>query len=200
MKVSELRYKLNGFRPFIVVSGKEIDKEHEKVQEFIELYHQLTGKRVGEGTCKNCILDAYMDLSIKTEKQLKQLAMKSKYKLKEGRVIVFQNTDYTNANMTDEVAMKMIAFSSKHAGNFVNGGELLEAYNGLTDEVEVIEDAPTVLQEVLDEGSVSFEELEDEENELVSLQAARDKYKEAKGKKPHWKWSEEKILAKLNED
>jgi len=190
MKVSELKDKLGEFRPFIVVSGKEIDKGHEKVQEFIELYHQLTGKRVGQGTCRNCILDAYVEISMKNAKQLKQLTMKSKYELKKGRVVVFQNTDYTSANMTDEVALKMIAFSSKHAGNFVNGGELLDAYNEITKEVEVIEDAPTVLEEVLEE----------DENELVSLQAARDKYKEVKGKKPHWKWSEEKILAKLNED
>jgi len=187
MEISELKDKLNEYRPFIVVSGKEIDKGNEKVQEFIELYAKLTGKRVGEGTCRNCILDAYMDLAMKTENQLKKLLMPSKYKLKEGRVVVFQNTDYTNANITDEVAMKMIAFSSKHAGNFVNGEELLKDYSELTQEIEVIDDAPTVLEELLEVQEPTLEEL-------------RANYKEIKGKKPHWKWDEETILAKLNED
>ena len=187
MEMQELKDKLNEFRPFILVSGKEIDKTNEKVQEFIELYAKLTGKRVGEGTCRNCILDAYMDLAMKTENQLKKLVMPSKYKLKEGRVVVFQNTDYTNANITDEVAMKMIAFSSKHAGNFENPKEVMQAYNELTQEIEVIEDAPTVLEEVLDVQEPTLEEL-------------RANYKEIKGKKPHWKWDAETLLEKMNED
>lgn len=187
MEVQELKDKLNDYRPFIVVSGKEIDKESEKVQEFIELYYNLTGKRVGEGTCRNCILDAYMELSMKTEKQLKKLVMPSKYKLKEGRVVVFQNTDYTNANITDEVAMKMIEFSSKHSGNFVNGKELIKDYHSLSDESEKEVDIEEPKEEVVEVETPTLEEL-------------RANYKEIKGKKPHWKWDEETILEKMNED
>ena len=89
MEVKELKEKLDGYRPFIFLSGKEIDRSNENVNEFIELYFKLTGKRVGEGTCKNCIFDAYVELSIKTDNQLKRLVMPSKFKLRKGRVVVF---------------------------------------------------------------------------------------------------------------
>jgi hypothetical protein len=183
MEIKELKDKLAEYRPYIVVSGKEIDKDHEKVKDFIELYHKLTGKRVGEGTCRNCILDAYMDLSMKTENQLKTMIMPSKYKMKEGRVVIFNNTDYTNANMTDEVALQMVAFNTKHAANFLNGDELLKAYNGITEKVEV-----------------ESEDVSDEEPTVPTLEELRANYKEIKGKKPHWKWDEATILEKLNED
>lgn len=194
MEVHELQNKLEGYRPFIVVHGKEIDKNNENVKEFIELYYKLTGKRVGEGTCRNCIFDAYMELSIKTKQQLKRLIMPSKFKMKEGRVVIFNNTDYTNANMTDEVAMEMLAFNVKHAGNFLNPEDVLEAFSKLGKpkaKKAVKEVEKEVSEEVVDEVS---EEVE------LTLDELKEKYKEVKGKKPHWKWDEAKILEKLNED
>lgn len=190
MEVHELRSKLEEFRPFIVLSGKEIDKSHEKVQEFIELNYKLTRKRVGEGTCKNCIFDAYMELSIKTDKQLKTLVMPSKFKMKEGRVVIFNNTDYTNANMTDEVAMKMVAFNVKHAGNFLNPDEVLQAFAELSK--KPAKKAAKVVEE---------DDIEELHKDLeLTLEYLRDKYKDEMGKKPHWRWSAETILEKLNED
>lgn len=194
MEVQELQYKLEEFRPFIVVHGKEIDKSNEKVKEFIELYYQLTGKRVGEGTCRNCIFDAYMELSIKTKEQLKRLVMPSKFKLRKGRVVVFSHTDYTNANITDEVAMKMIAFNSKHAGNFENPSEVLAAYAS----IHTGKGTETIIK-VEKEPKVDPVKTDDEEPTL-SLEELKAKYQEVKGKKPHWKWDEAKILEKLNED
>jgi hypothetical protein len=148
MEVNELKEKLDGFRPFIFVSGKEIDRADQNVSEFIELYFKLTGKRVGEGTCKNCIFDAYVELSIKNENQLKRLIMPNKFKLRKGRVVVFNNSDYTNANITDEVAMKMIAFNSKHAGNFENPDEVLAEYYAqrpkVTETVVVVENTKPI--------------------------------------------------------
>lgn len=190
MEVHELKAKLQELRPFIVVSGKEIDKDNEKVKEFIELNHKLTGKRVGEGTCKNCIFDAYMELSIKTDEQLKRLIMPSKFKMKEGRVVIFNNTDYTNANMTDEIAMQMVAFNVKHAGNFLNPDEVLKAF------AESRKSKPKKAVEIVKEDDI--EELH--EDLELTLDYLRDKYKEEMGKKPHWRWSAETILAKLNED
>jgi hypothetical protein len=193
MNVQELKTKLEGYRPSILVSGKEIDKNDENVKDFIELYYQLTGKRVGEGTCRNCIFDAYMELSIKTDKQLKQLVMPSKYKMRKGRLVVFNNTDYSNANMTDEVALAMVNFNIKHAGNFLNGDELLSDYK-LKKKVK----AKKVVSEV--ESSVKVDETEPESAELPTLDEIKALYKEKKGKKPHWKWSYDTILEKLNED
>lgn len=197
MEVQELKDRLDGFQPFIVVHGKEIDRNNEKVKEFIELYYELTGKRVGEGTCRNCIFDAYMELSIKTKEQLKRLVMPCKFKLLKGRVVVFNNTDYTNANITDEVAMKMIAFNSKHAGNFENPHEVLAAYASShtgkgTETIIKVEKETTI-------SKMETVQKEDEEPTL-SLEELKAKYQEVKGKKPHWKWDEAKILEKLNED
>lgn len=190
MEVQELQAKLEEFRPFIVVSGKEIDKDNEKVKEFIELNYKLTGKRVGEGTCKNCIFDAYMEMAIKTKDQLKRLVMPSKFKMKEGRVVIFNNTDYTNANMTDEVAMQMVAFNSKHAGNFLDPEAVLKAFAESRKgkpKKEVKEVEKEVVEDVSEETELTLDEL-------------KEKYKEVKGKKPHWKWSYDTILSKLNED
>lgn len=203
MEVEELKAKLSEFRPFIIVSGKEIDKSNEKVKEFIELYYKLTGKRVGEGSCRNCIFDAYMEISIKTEKQLKLLVMPSKFKMREGRVVVFNNTDYTNANMTDEVALAMVAFNSKHAGNFVNPGELLEAFSGKMppkgkEKVIVIEKK---VEGVKNTYSDVLNEIEKEESEqpptLDELKAA---YKEKTGRAAHYKWNYDRLVEKLNEN
>jgi hypothetical protein len=148
MEVKELKERLDGYRPFIFLNGKEIDRTNVNVNEFIELYFKLTGKRVGEGTCKNCIFDAYVELSIKTDNQLKRLVMPSKFKLRKGRVVVFGNSDYTNANITDEVAMKMVASNVKNAGNFENPDEVLEAYHSQiakgSETVVVIENKATV--------------------------------------------------------
>lgn len=190
MEVQELKAMLEGFRPSIVVSGKEIDKSDENVQAFIELYHKLTGKRVGEGSCRNCIFDAYMELSIKTDKQLKQIVMPSKYKMRDGRVVIFNNTDYTNANMTDEVALQMVAFNVKHAGNFLNPDELLEDFSSKSKpkaKEKVIEVEKEVESEPKTELPPTFDE----------LKAA---YKEKTGKKPHYKWDYDRLVEKLNED
>lgn len=194
MEAQELKEKLDSFQPFIVVHGKEIDKSNEKVKEFIELYYQLTGKRVGEGTCRNCIFDAYMELAVKTKDQLKRLVMPSKFKLRSGRVVVFNNTDYTNANITDEVVMQMIAFNRKHAGNFENPDEVLAAYA----KAHTGKGTETIIK-VEKEPKVEAVESEDVEPTL-SLDELKSKYQEVKGKKPHWKWSYDTILSKLNED
>lgn len=194
MEVGELKEKLDGFRPFIVVGGKEIDKGHPKVKEFIELYFNLTGKRVGEGSCKACVLDAYMELSIKTKEQLNRIVMPCKFKIKKGRVVVFQNTDYTNANITEDVVMKMMAFSTKHAGNFENPDEVVAAYQSL----KPSKDAEVV---IVVENGATISKTETVQNEQpLTLEELKAKYLEEKGKKPHYKWNAAKIMEKLNEN
>lgn len=190
MEVKELKEKLDGFRPFIMSGGKEIDRNHPKVNEFIKLYFKLTGKRVGEGTCKNCIFDAYVELSIKNHNQLKRLVMPSKFKLRKGRVVVFQNSDYTNANITDDVAMKMIASNIKNAGNFENPDEVLEAYRSQipkgSETVVVVENKKPIEPKVV--------------HTSPTLDNLRAEYLAKKGRKPHWKWDETRLSEMLNED
>ncbi len=104
----------------------EVDKENEYVKKFIKAYKVLTGKTVGAGKCKNCVLDAYFELKLKTDKQLKFMTMERKYKLKDNRVVGFKNSHYTNANITDAIALDMVKANANHSRSFVNGSELLK--------------------------------------------------------------------------
>jgi hypothetical protein len=125
MKMHELQKLLKEVGPLIVVPKGEIDREHPKVKEFLAAHRKLTGKRVGEGNCKSCILDAYFELKSLTEEQLKFITMERKFKLKENALVLFNHAHYTNHNITDEVALEMVKFNRGHAKSFENGEELL---------------------------------------------------------------------------
>lgn len=129
MTEKEFKEYLNSIHKFINVAKGAINKESKEVQDFINFYSKLTGKKVGEGSCKDCILDAYFELSTKTPNQLKILLMEKTYKLKKNKVVGFGGSHYTNDNITDEVAFKMITQSRSNAGHFENGEQLLNDFD-----------------------------------------------------------------------
>ena len=129
MTAQDITDLLNEAQPFIVIPKGDIDKDNEVVRRFINTYREVTGKTLGEGNCKNCILDAFFEWKHKTEKQLIFMTMERKYKLKETRVVGFNNGHYTNANITDVIAFSMVAFNRNHSASFVNGKELLSDYD-----------------------------------------------------------------------
>lgn len=107
----------------MLVKGGQIDKKHPLILEFIALYKKLTGKTVGQGNCRNCIIDAFFELNqvVKTPNKLE--AMTGKHKLK--RMFDFGHRHYTNANMTDELAVKMVRENRRIAAYFENPDALL---------------------------------------------------------------------------
>jgi len=131
MTEKEFKEYLNSIHKFINVAKGAINKESKEVQDFINFYSKLTGKKVGEGSCKDCILDAYFELSTKTPNQLKILLMEKTYKLKKNKVVGFGGSHYTNDNITDEKAFEMIASNRSNAGHFENGEQLLKDFDAV---------------------------------------------------------------------
>jgi len=130
MTPQEITDLLNEVSQFIVVPKGQIDKTNEVVIRFIAVYKELKGKTLGEGSCVNCILDGFFELKALNEQQLKFLTMERKYKLKATRVVGFNQSHYTTANITDEIALEMVASNRAHAASFDNGDELLAALDG----------------------------------------------------------------------
>tara|TARA_R110000868_G_scaffold21064_4_gene88022 strand:- start:1664 stop:2161 length:498 start_codon:yes stop_codon:yes gene_type:complete len=130
MTAHELKDLLDEVSPYLKPSI-EVDKDNEVVKRFIKAYKEITGKTTGAGNCKNCVLDAFFEMRIKTKEQIEFITMEKKYKLKSTRVVGFNNSHYTLANITDEVSLQMVAFNRNHSNSFENGNELLADLDGL---------------------------------------------------------------------
>lgn len=127
----ELKELLEEVSPLIVVPKGQIDKAHPTVVKFLAVHKKLTGKKVGQGTCQSCILDALFELKGLTETQLKLMTMERKYKLKPNALVYFNHAHYTVANITDNVAIEMVKANSGHSRSFVNGEDLLAELDGV---------------------------------------------------------------------
>lgn len=130
MTEQEFKDYLKSIHSFINVAKGAINKESKEVQDFISFYTKLTGKKVGEGSCKDCILDAYFELSTKTPNQLKILLMEKSYSLKKNKVVGFGGSHYTKDNMTDAVAFEMVRSNRSNAAHFENPEQLLKDFDG----------------------------------------------------------------------
>lgn len=129
MTEQEFKDYLKSIHGFINVAKGEINKESKEVQDFISFYTKLTGKKIGEGSCKDCILDAYFELSTKTPNQLKILLMEKSYSLKKNKVVGFGGSHYTKDNMTDAVAFEMVRSNRSNAAHFETPEQLLKDYD-----------------------------------------------------------------------
>lgn len=79
------------------------------------LHYDLFGTAITNTGCSDCYRDAYMEISIKLKKD-KKMPEKSKFELKPGAVIVFfgESKAYTNANLTDEVAVRFLSLNHEN--------------------------------------------------------------------------------------
>lgn len=130
MTPTDLKELLAEVSPLIVVPKGQIDRQHPTVVKFLQVHFQLTGKKVGVGTCHNCVLDALFELKSLSEEQLTFITMERKYKLKPNALVYFNHAHYTVANITDNVAIEMVKANSGHSRSFVNGEALLAALDG----------------------------------------------------------------------
>lgn len=130
MTPTEIKALLNEVSPLLVVPKGQIDKTNSVVIQFLEMHYALTGKKVGEGNCQNCILDAFFEIKSLNEKQLNILTMERKFKLRANSVVHFNQSHYTNANITDDIALAMVIANRNQSRSFVNSEELLAALDG----------------------------------------------------------------------
>lgn len=79
------------------------------------LYFTLFGKEITNKGCSNCYRDAFIEINIKLKKT-KAMPKKSDFVLKAGAVITFfgEPKCYTNANITDEAALRFLALNPKN--------------------------------------------------------------------------------------
>lgn len=83
------------------------------------LYYYLFGKEIANKGCGNCYRDAYIEIYTKLKRE-KNMPKKSSYQLKAGAVITFFGSSqaYTNANLTDDVAVKYLSLSEDNSKMF----------------------------------------------------------------------------------
>lgn len=76
------------------------------------LYYNLFGREITNKGCGDCYRDAYMEICIKLKKT-KAMPKKSDFVLKAGAIITFfgEAKCYSNANLTDEAALRFLALN-----------------------------------------------------------------------------------------
>ncbi len=83
------------------------------------MYYMIFGKEITNKGCSNCYRDAYIEIYSKLKREQK-MPKKSSYQLKAGAVITFFGSSqaFTNANLTDEVAVKYLSLCEDNAKMF----------------------------------------------------------------------------------
>lgn len=83
------------------------------------MYYMIFGKEITNKGCSNCFRDAYIEIYSKLKREQK-MPKKSSYQLKAGAVITFFGSSqaFTNANLTDEVAVKYLSLCDDNAKMF----------------------------------------------------------------------------------
>lgn len=83
------------------------------------LYFELYGKIITNTGCSNCYRDAYIEICTRLKRE-KKMPTKSDFQLKAGAVITFFGSSkaYTNANLTNVVAIRYLSLNSDNAKMF----------------------------------------------------------------------------------
>lgn len=83
------------------------------------LYFAFFGREITNKGCSDCYRDAYMEILIKLKKT-KEMPKKSEYVLKPGAIITFfgEPKCYTNANITDEAALRFLSQNPRNESLF----------------------------------------------------------------------------------
>lgn len=79
------------------------------------LYFTLFGKQITNKGCSNCYRDAFIEINVKLKK-IQAMPKKSEFVLKPGAIITFfgEPKCYTNANMTDEAALRFLSMNPRN--------------------------------------------------------------------------------------
>lgn len=97
-------------------------KDDAAVSDLDALLFNVFGERL-DRKCGYCINKAYVKLTNLTHQRFTEMK-DQKYKLKDGIVVYYQHTHFTNANITDDVAEQMVKDNPANADNFVTAPEV----------------------------------------------------------------------------
>lgn len=83
------------------------------------IYFQLFGRAITNTGCSNCYRDAYIEICTKLKRD-NMMKSNTDFQLKAGAVITFFGSPkaYTNANLTDEVALRFLSLNATNVGLF----------------------------------------------------------------------------------
>lgn len=87
------------------------------------LYFNIFGREITNRGCSDCYRDAYMEILIYLKRN-KAMPKKSDFVLKAGAIITFfgEPKCYSNANITDEAALRFLAMNPSNEKLFVPAG------------------------------------------------------------------------------
>jgi len=138
------------------------------------LYYDLFGREITNKGCGDCYRDAYMEICIKLKKT-KAMPKKSDFVLKAGAIITFfgEAKCYSNANLTDEAALRFLALNPNNEKLFESLPSDWQTRLPKSDEVpEEVEDKDAIIARLTQEN----EKLR-KENEDLKTSAPRKKAK-----------------------
>lgn len=141
------------------------------------LYFTLFGKVISNKGCGNCYRDAYLEINVKLKK-LKTMPKKSEFVLKAGAVITFfgEQKCFTNANMTDEAAIRFLSLNPMNERLFE---KLPYNWKDRLGEVETISDfnQESDKDEIISRLNAEIEMLKEENKSLKAKSASTKKGK-----------------------
>lgn len=138
------------------------------------LYYDLFGREITNKGCGDCYRDAYMEICIKLKKT-KAMPKKSDFVLKAGAIITFfgEARCYSNANLTDEAALRFLALNPNNEKLFESLPSDWQTRLPKSDEApEEVEDKDAIIARLTQEN-----EMLRKENEALKASAPRKKAK-----------------------
>ena len=113
-------------------------KDSEAITNLDALLFNVFGERL-DRHCSYCINKAYQKLTNLTIQRFNEMK-DQKYKLKENQVVYFQHAHYTNANITDEIALEMVRANKANADLFETTPEVKEGKKAIEVPAETVID------------------------------------------------------------
>lgn len=144
------------------------------------LYFNIFGREITNRGCSDCYRDAYMEILIYLKRN-KAMPKKSDFVLKPGAIITFfgEPKCYSNANITDEAALRFLALNPANEKLFEHLPEGWKSQLPKTDDAPEAEDKDAVIALLTKENEQLTKENEQlrQENAALKTPAPRKKAK-----------------------